>query len=443
MAFKLTKRSNAGGGGERVLWAAVAATQRKYPQAICAVYTGDHEIEKGALVKKVKHLFEITLHEPTLHFVYLSKRHWVLPSTFPRFTLLGQSLGSLVLVYDAFSLLVPDIFIDTMGYAFAVALSSFLFPKVPTAAYVHYPTISTDMLESLSDTTGTKGIHSGLGTGWRGRAKKTYWHVFAWLYGWAGRHINVVMCNSSWTSGHITQLWSRGGKLSKATVVYPPCPVTQVARQIEVSAEAEKTRENIFLYIAQFRPEKNHFLVLKAFAKYFHSMPKSDNPPRLVLIGSVRANTPDEKHIYKLRLEARDLKINANTKFITDAPFETIMEYLKKSNVGVNGMYSEHFGIGNVEGQAAGLILVCHNSGGPKMDICVPLDGKSTGFLAENEEEYANAFRKVSSMSEEEIIAMRLRARQSANRFTDEIFAGKWTDQMDQLVMLCKQRATK
>ncbi|KAJ9650228.1 asparagine-linked glycosylation protein, partial [Neophaeococcomyces mojaviensis] len=37
---------NAGGGGERVLWAAIEATQRKYPKAICAVYTGDHDIER-------------------------------------------------------------------------------------------------------------------------------------------------------------------------------------------------------------------------------------------------------------------------------------------------------------------------------------------------------------------------------------------------------------
>ncbi|KAH0023770.1 hypothetical protein KCU78_g5302, partial [Aureobasidium melanogenum] len=33
---------NAGGGGERVLWAAVRATQERYPKALCAVYTGDH-----------------------------------------------------------------------------------------------------------------------------------------------------------------------------------------------------------------------------------------------------------------------------------------------------------------------------------------------------------------------------------------------------------------
>ena len=47
-------------------------------------------------------------------------------------TLLGQSLGSLVLGWEAFSLLVPDIFVDTMGYAFSLAFSALLFPTVPT-----------------------------------------------------------------------------------------------------------------------------------------------------------------------------------------------------------------------------------------------------------------------------------------------------------------------
>lgn len=72
--------------------------------------------------------------------LYLSTRKYVLSSMYPYMTLLGQSLGSLVVAYDAFNLLVPDVFIDTMGYAFAVAFCKFLFPSVPTGAYVHYPT---------------------------------------------------------------------------------------------------------------------------------------------------------------------------------------------------------------------------------------------------------------------------------------------------------------
>ncbi|KAK7903211.1 asparagine-linked glycosylation protein [Exophiala xenobiotica] len=430
---------NAGGGGERVLWAAIAATQKRWPNAICTIYTGDHDIDRSVVVNTVKTRFGITLQEHSLVFLYLSRRRFVLASTWPQFTLLGQSLGSLILAYDAFQLLVPDIFIDTMGYAFAVAFCKFLFPKVPTAAYVHYPTISTDMLESLDDTTGTRGIHSGAGAGWRGKAKRAYWHVFAWLYGWVGRQIDVVMCNSTWTQGHIKKLWgSRVASPSFAAIVYPPCPVEELESKIEVTQESERQREDIVLYIAQFRPEKNHSLILRAFAKFYHSA--KQHKPRLVLIGSVRSNTPDEKHIYNLRLEARELKIKDSTTFICDAPFSVILEYLQKSSITTNGMYSEHFGIGNVEGLAAGLIPVVHNSGGPKLDIVVPYEGKPIGFHAETDKEFAEAFARVASLEPQERFAMRVRGRASTKRFTEAVFARKWVEEMETLVRMASTK---
>jgi len=43
-------------------------------------------------------------------------------------------------------------------------------------------------------------------------------------------------------------------------------------------------------------------------------------------------------------------------------------------------MWNEHFGIGVVEYQAAGLISVVHNSGGPKLDIVTEVDGEPTGM---------------------------------------------------------------
>ncbi len=433
--------SNAGGGGERVLWAAIAATQRRWPNAICAVYTGDHDIERGLVVATVRNRFGITLQEHSLVFLYLSRRRFVLASTYPSFTLLGQSLGSLILAYDAFQLLVPDIFIDTMGYAFAVAFCRYLFPKVPTAAYVHYPTISTDMLESLDDTTGGKGIHSGAGKGLKGQGKRLYWHAFARLYGFAGRQIDVVMCNSTWTQGHIQRLWRPKRKSSSfAAIAYPPCPVEELEAKIQLTPESEKRRGNVVLYIAQFRPEKNHSLILRAFAKFYHSVKFK---PTLVLIGSVRTNSPDEKHIYKLRLEARELKIKDVTTFICDAPFSVILEHLQRSSIGTNGMYAEHFGIGNVEGLAAGLIPVVHNSGGPKLDIVVPFEGQPIGYHAETDDEFAAAFERVAGLNPEERFAMRLRGRASTKRFTEEVFARKWVGEMETLVNLHKSRQSR
>lgn len=38
---------------------------------------------------------------------------------------------------------------------------------------------------------------------------------------------------------------------------------------------------------------------------------------------------------------------------------------------------------------AAGTCMIAHNSAGPKMDIVVPYRGKSTGYLADTDEQYA------------------------------------------------------
>ena len=46
--------SNAGGGGERVLWTAVAAMQRSNPNLVCAIYSGDTDATKEEIIAKVK-----------------------------------------------------------------------------------------------------------------------------------------------------------------------------------------------------------------------------------------------------------------------------------------------------------------------------------------------------------------------------------------------------
>jgi alpha-1,2-mannosyltransferase len=333
--------------------------------------------------------FNIQLHPPTLHFLYLSTRRYVLASTWPHFTLLGQSIGSLILALDAFLLLSPDIFIDTMGYAFTLWFSKLLFPSVPTAAYVHYPTISTDMLGSLDSTEDSgRGLNAGAGKGIKGVLKRKYWHLFAAAYSHVGASVDVVMTNSSWTQAHIRQLWG-SGRLKRSysvstspdsdiAVVFPPVAVEEVEREIEVSASSESKRLPHLLYIAQFRPEKNHTLILQAFAKYV-SESTSSTPARLILVGSVR-DSEDATRVYKLRLLAHELQIKDSVEFVCDATWPQVLDHLRSSCVGVNGMWNEHFGIGVVEYQAAGLISVVNDSGGPKEDIVVDVGGGPTGM---------------------------------------------------------------
>jgi alpha-1,2-mannosyltransferase len=378
---------NAGGGGERVLWAAIKATQKRWPKAICVVYTGDLDATKSTILERVKHRFNIQLHPPSVVFMYIETRDWVLSTTWPHFTLLGQSLGSLIIAYDAFSHVVPDIFIDTMGYSFALALSSSLFPKIPTGAYVHYPTISTDML-SLLDAKMEKGVNAGTGKGLKGLAKKLYWRAYAFLYGQSGSNVDIVMTNSSWTQAHIQSLWglkrTKRRKPHAVEVVYPPVAVEEIEEKVPLEGPKTVQRQKALLYVAQFRPEKNHDLILRSFAKMAHSPQRSTeaSDARLVLIGSVR-DSRDEKMVYQLRLLAHELKVEDNVQFICDASWDEVLDWLGKSWVGVNGMWNEHFGIGVVEYQAAGLICVVNDSGGPKADIVIDIDGEATGMLSQ------------------------------------------------------------
>ena len=343
-----------------------------------------------------------------------------------------------------------------MGYAFALGLSKFLFPTVPTGAYVHYPTISTDMLASLHPTPpgGTaQGLNAGQGAGPRGRAKALYWRLFAALYSRVGASADVVMTNSSWTQGHILQLWGpfRPPHTPPIAVVYPPVAVRELEHEVDVSPASEARREPVLLYIAQFRPEKNHQLILQAFARFAKSGRSGSEAARLVLVGSVR-DDGDAKRVYQLRLLANELQVRARVEFHLDASWPEILEWLRRASVGVNGMWNEHFGIGVVEYQAAGLVAVVHDSGGPKMDIVVDVDGEPTGkyceylcvwkrdadapclpgFHATTEADFAEAFEKALSLPDP--CAVRLRARRSAKRFTEEEFARRWTEQMEQLV---------
>lgn len=67
--------------------------------------------------------FSIKLDPARMHFVYLKKRYLVEDATWKHFTLIGQSIGSVFLGYEAIRKLSPDAFIGTQrvkGCAFSL-----------------------------------------------------------------------------------------------------------------------------------------------------------------------------------------------------------------------------------------------------------------------------------------------------------------------------------
>lgn len=71
----------------------------------------------SALNVNVQARFNITLDPSSLHFVFLNSRFLVEDSTWPFFTLLGQSIGSMCLAWEAMTELMPDLFIGEFDSA--------------------------------------------------------------------------------------------------------------------------------------------------------------------------------------------------------------------------------------------------------------------------------------------------------------------------------------
>ena len=418
---------NAGGGGELVLWMALRSLLKTYreadkhavrPQTQCEflIYTGD-SASREDIIRNAQSRFHVSFTEQDLRritFVHLSHRWLVEAETYPHFTMLGQSAGSLLLALEALWRHPPDSWLDTMGYAFAYPLVKLVSLPRPmrVTCYVHYPTISTDMLQRVYERRPGYNNDERIARSARSSAAKlAYYRAFALLYQAVGRCTDTVMVNSSWTQGHIDSLWGRG----VAHVVFPPC-----GKVLDASAVGSPTtkRQPRILSIGQFRPEKDHRLQLDALHLLVHSRLRQD--ARLVLVGSCR-NEQDEARVQELRRVVSQLDLDDYVEFRVNASREELDMLLRTSLLGIHTMWNEHFGIGIVEMMAAGVIVVAHNSGGPRSDIVTPSGPDQDGFLASTADEYATALEAVLD-GRVDVDGMRARARVAVRRFSDAKF---------------------
>mmetsp|Transcript_18405 Transcript_18405/g.31476 ORF Transcript_18405/g.31476 Transcript_18405/m.31476 type:complete len:99 (+) Transcript_18405:741-1037(+) len=89
-----------------------------------------------------------------------------------------------------------------------------------------------------------------------------------------------VAANSSWTRGHVDNLWK---KTTGVETVYPPCDTSQYIEKITI----DTPRDNLIISFAQFRPEKQHTLQLKVWKQVL----EDEKVPRssiFTMIGTVR-----------------------------------------------------------------------------------------------------------------------------------------------------------
>lgn len=122
---------------------------RRYQDVSFVVYTGDQGVTAEEILDGARRRFNIRLPR-AVKFVFLKHRLLVEANLYPHFTLLGQSVGSIFLGWEALTEFVPDLYIDSMGYAFTLPVFRYL-GGCHVGSYVHYPTISTDMLSVVRE----------------------------------------------------------------------------------------------------------------------------------------------------------------------------------------------------------------------------------------------------------------------------------------------------
>jgi alpha-1,2-mannosyltransferase len=329
-----------------------------------------------------------------------------------RFSLVVESWGTMMLAYKALQRKLPHIFIDTTGCAFTYVVARIL-GGCQVVAYVHYPTISTDMLALVwarrpTYNNDSQVAQSRLTT----YAKLVYYVLFAMAYGCVGSLATLVMVNSTWTYSHIFSIWR--GSSRRIKIVFPPCDVDHL-QQLPL-----EHRQELIVSIGQFRPEKDHSLQIRTLKLLMERDPIFTRWT-LVLIGSCRGEA-DEARRRTLSVLIESLQLQNNVHFVLNQPSSTVKRYLGEASIGLHTMWNEHFGIGVVEMMAAGLLVVAHKSGGPKTDILTPLDGKSTGYLAATAEEYADAICEAIALENTKEMELRGNARKKSQLFSDQVF---------------------
>ena len=83
------------------------------------------------------------------------------------------------------------------------------------------------------------------------------------------------------------------------------------------------------------------------------------------MIGAVRG-ADDQRIVDDLKRHARDLGLQDRVVVETNKSRPALVEMFSKAKVAMHTMKDEHFGIAVVEMMSSGIIVVAHDSAGPK-----------------------------------------------------------------------------
>lgn len=464
------------GGGEKVLWESVISTLENDINNIAIIYTFTPTTNTSiySILNNVKLTFDIDLLRPDrsllrdrIVFIHLNDKYqWLIKGESYKFlSMIGQAIGSIFLTINAFQQVTPDVYIDTIGVPFTYLLI-YAFLDIPIISYIHYPTISKDMLNSVKNIGGLYG-----------KIKFIYWWILLKLYAFNIMWVDLTLFNSTWTAENVSYAlgWITNDEDIEKSIVYPPCVSYDEPINNDKNDLINKKREKTIVYLAQFRPEKRHLLLLKHYKEYLKIYENEGikEPYKLIFIGSTRS-IKDEEYVNKLKEEIEILNIpKENVIFELNLSNSNVEICLKNSDFGINCMWKEHFGISVVEYMLNGAIPLVHASAGPLEDIVIPYinndhsitkkerkekikieeteisglffkDITDNDYSTNNIENYLNLTEmliKASKLDEKLKKRIRINAIEVANeKFGKGVFSAKWTQNIYEISKIETER---
>uniref|UniRef100_A0A0M3KA31 GDP-Man:Man(3)GlcNAc(2)-PP-Dol alpha-1,2-mannosyltransferase n=1 Tax=Anisakis simplex TaxID=6269 RepID=A0A0M3KA31_ANISI len=266
------------------LWCAINSMQKEYASKNLryVVYTGDIDATPKEILSRARDRFGIAVDETKLDFVYLKTRPWLEAKNYPHFTLALQTLAGLLVGIEALCALNPEVFIDTMGYPLTLPLFRWLAGS-QVACYVHYPTISTDMIKRVESREPTYNNADWIAaSGLLSVCKIVYYRIFAFFYRLCGMCSQVVMVNGRLKCDDAEKLLNEKKHLQ-------------------------------LLSVGQIRPEKDHRLQICTLSELKKTL-NSDEAGysvRLVICGGCR-NEEDLERVKNLQKYCKDLQLDEN-----------------------------------------------------------------------------------------------------------------------------------
>eukprot|EP01055_Gregarina_sp_Pseudo9_P000179 Gregarina_sp_Pseudo_9__178@NODE_1118_length_1862_cov_27_766868_g1045_i0_p1_GENE_NODE_1118_length_1862_cov_27_766868_g1045_i0NODE_1118_length_1862_cov_27_766868_g1045_i0_p1_ORF_typecomplete_len540_score162_69ALG11_N/PF15924_5/3_2e26Glycos_transf_1/PF00534_20/3_4e13Glyco_trans_1_4/PF13692_6/2e06_NODE_1118_length_1862_cov_27_766868_g1045_i0651621 len=455
--FHLT--ADAGGGGEKCLWAVVQAfAQQCDTPTQLNLYTHAQVPHVLTLFQKAARDFGIEIAafggdrfttnvRPHLRVCVRPLRTATLVShRWPVCQHLGELLaGVLVGAEAAFKATgsARDEIWDTQGLAATVCTYSLMTSLLsrPLHAYVHWPWVNSHTFTELRETQCSR--------------RSLYHTCVSQIYRALGSFYSRPVCvNSTFTETRLAKAW-RLCVPADVVKVLPP-----VDRHLTRFAGCPK--EELVLSIAQFRPEKNHVQQVRSIARLLHKH-KVASTTRFCICGSL--SRPEDRDLsislYELARDCcgphssvtytdhetgdrrgfSDVKSNQPlVEFHVNVPDKELTQMKSVAKVGFHTMKEEHFGIAVVDLLLAGAVIVAHRSGGPLLDILhAPTEeemnceggfkvataaGMELGLLAETDDEFADKLHEALQPTSDTKQRLQLAQAVATNRFLSSVDFG-------------------